>query len=37
MHTIRPANRVTVLLVVLRDHLVAAGQHRPNHAIGAAR
>jgi hypothetical protein len=33
MRTIRPANRVAVLLVVLRDHLVAVGQHRPNHAI----
>ena len=31
-HTIRPANRVAVLLVVLRDHLVAVEQHRPNHA-----
>ena len=31
MHTIRPGNRVAVL-VVLRDHLVAVEQHRPNHA-----
>ena len=35
MPTIRPANRVAVLLVVLRDHLVAVGQHRSNHAISA--
>ncbi len=32
MHTMRRANPVAVLLVVLRDTLVAVEQHRPNHA-----
>jgi len=37
MHTIRPATRVAVLLAVPRGHLVAVGQHRPNHAEAPAQ